>query len=118
MSSKDCSEVSVSTLQEINISLLQNGKPAKFCRQNHLNIHVLASSENNQPFYSIAVFFVCFTTLSEQNVPGKIQRFVAPDRSKMIHFKIGDPKSWNGGTAERRNSGKSPQIPKHGTGKG
>ena len=123
MSTKDFSEVSrincVSTLQEINISLLQNGKPAKFCRQNHMNIHVLASSENNQSFYSIVDFFVCFTTLSERNVPGKIQRFVAPDRSEMIHFKIGDPESRNGGTVERwkitpnpkrRNGGKSPQI--------
>ena len=54
------------------------------------------------PFIPLLIFFVCFTTLSERNVPGKIQRFVAPDRSKMIHFKIGDPKS--------RNGGKSPQI--------
>ena len=55
----------VSTLQEINI--LQNSKPAKFCQQNHTNI--LASSENNQCFYSIADFFVCFTTLSDRNAP-------------------------------------------------
>ena len=107
-------------MKEINI--LQNSKPAKFCRQNHMNIRVLASSGNNQSFYSIADFFVRFTTLSERNVPlqeEKIQRFVAPDRSKMIHFKIGNSKSRNGGTAEwwkitpnpkRRNGGKSPQI--------
>ena len=66
MSSKD-SEVSRSTLQEIN--LLQNSrKPAKFYLQNHMNIHVLAFSENNQSFYSIADFFVRFTALSERNV--------------------------------------------------
>ena len=64
MSSKDYSELST---QEIN--LLQNSrKPAKFCLQNHMNIHVLASSENNQSFYSIADFFVLFTALSERNV--------------------------------------------------
>ena len=54
-------------MQEINI--LQNSKPAKFCRQNHMNMHVLASSENNQSFYSIPEFFVRFTTLNERNVP-------------------------------------------------
>ena len=41
-------------MQEIII--LQNSKPAKFCRQNHMNIRVLASSYNNQFFYPIAVF--------------------------------------------------------------
>ena len=30
-------------------------------------MNILASSENNQPFYSIADFFVRFTTLSERN---------------------------------------------------
>ena len=71
MSLKDYSELSsincVSTLQEINL-LQNNSKPAKFCLQNHMNIHVLASSENNQSFYSIADFFVRFTALSERNV--------------------------------------------------
>ena len=62
MSSKDCSEVSdiklkfklhgVSTLQENKI--LHDSNPAKFCQQNHMNI--LASSENNQSFYSIVDF--------------------------------------------------------------
>ena len=54
----------MSTLQENKI--LQDSKPAKFCQQNHMNI--LTSSQNNQSFYSIADFFVPFTTLSEQNV--------------------------------------------------
>ena len=54
MSSKGCSEVkhvAVSTLQEKKYL----AKTAKFCQQNHMNI--LASLENNQSFYSIAVFF-------------------------------------------------------------
>ena len=84
-------------MQEINI--LQNSKAAKFCRQNHMNMHVLAFSENNQSFYSIADFFRSFYNVKRakrSTSRGKI-RFLAPDRSKMIHFKIGDPKSWNGG---------------------
>ena len=56
-------------------------KTAKFCQQNHMNI--LASLENNQSFYSIADFFVRFTTLSFTST-GKIRRFFAPDQSKMI----------------------------------
>ena len=65
MSSKGCSEVkqvAVSTLQEKKVSC----KTAKFCQQNHMN--VLASSENNQSFYSVPDFSVRFTTLSERNV--------------------------------------------------
>ena len=80
MSSKDCTEVkqvTVSTLQEKKISC----KTAKFCQQNHMNI--LASLENNQSFYSIADFFVRFTTLRFTSRV-KIQRFFAPDQSKMI----------------------------------
>ena len=56
-------------------------------------MNVLASSENNKSLYSIADFSVRFTTLSEQNVSlqaGKIQRFVAPDRSKMISLPDSD----------------------------
>ena len=52
---------------------------------------ILASLENNQSFYSIADFFVRFTTLSERNVSlqeEKIQRFVAPGQRKMISVKI------------------------------
>ena len=74
MSSKDCSEVSniklkfklhgVSTLQENRI--LHDSNQAKFCQQNHMNI--LASSENNQSFYSMLIFVVCFTTSSGRNV--------------------------------------------------
>ena len=54
---------------------------------------VLASSENNQSLYSIADFSVRFTTLSERNVSlqeEKIQRFVAPDRGKMISLPDSD----------------------------
>ena len=41
-------------MQEINI--LQNSKPVKFCRQNHMNMHVLAFSENNQSFIPLLIF--------------------------------------------------------------
>ena len=54
---------------------------------------VLASSENNQSLNFIADFSVRFTTLSERNVSlqeKKIQRFVAPDRSKMISLPDSD----------------------------
>ena len=47
-------------------------------------MNILASSENNQFFYSIADFFVRLTTISERNVSlqeEKKQRFVVPDRS-------------------------------------
>ena len=57
MSSKDFCEVS---------NIVQTSKLAKFCHQNCMN--VLAYSENNQSFYSIADFSVRFTTLSERNV--------------------------------------------------
>ena len=59
LSSKDYSAVTVailltgkgvSTLQE----KLQNSKPEKFCQQNKMN--------SRQSFYSIAEFFVRFTT--------------------------------------------------------
>ena len=48
----------VSTLQEINISLrlLQNSNPANFCPQNHMDIHALASSKNNQSFIPLLIF--------------------------------------------------------------
>ena len=65
----------MSKLQENNF--LQSSKLAKFCEQNCMN--VLASSENSQSLYSIA-----FTSR------GKIQRFVAPDRSKMISLPDSD----------------------------
>ena len=65
-------------MQEINI--LQNSKPAKFCRQNHMHMHVLAFSENNQSFYSIADFFVRFTTLRERNVPLQEEKYVSSRR--------------------------------------
>ena len=54
---KNCSEVrqvAVSTLQEKKY--LNHCKTAKFCQQNHMNIH--ASLENNKYFYSIADCFV------------------------------------------------------------
>ena len=83
LSSKGCSEVkqvAVSTLQEQNI--LQ--KQQSFFQQNHMNI--LASLENNQSFYSIAVFFVRLTILSERNVSFQEEKsiasyfhFIAPD---------------------------------------
>ena len=41
-------------------------------------MNILASLENNQSFYSIADFFVRFTTLSF-TLRGKIQRFIPPD---------------------------------------
>ena len=74
-------------MQENNI--LQNNKPAKFCQQNHMNI--LASSEKNQSFYSIADFFVRFTTLSERNVSLQEEKSnVSSCRIgvKWFHFKI------------------------------
>ena len=65
------------------ISCHMSGKPAKCCRQSHMNI--LGSSENNQSFYSIADLFVRFTTLGERNVLLQEEKSnVAPDRSKMI----------------------------------
>ena len=46
---------------------------------------ILASLENNQSFYSIADFFVRFTTSSERKVSLQGEKSnVAPDRSKMI----------------------------------
>ena len=48
-----------------------------------MNIHILASSENNQSFYSIADFFVRFTTLSERNVP------LQEEKSKVSSRRIG-----------------------------
>ena len=93
MSSKDCSEVNniklkfklngVSTLQENKI--LHDSNSAKFCQQNHMNI--LASSENNQSFYSIVDFCRLFYNVKRTKrftSRGKVQRFVAPDRSKMV----------------------------------
>ena len=63
MSVKDRSEVSniklkfklngVSTLQENKI--LHDSNPAKFCKQNHMDI--LTSSQNNLSFYSISNLF-------------------------------------------------------------
>ena len=100
--------------------VLQNSKAAKFCLQNHINIHVLTSSENDQSFYSIAIFFVRFTTLSKRNPPLHEEKSNVSSRCigvKTIRLKIGDPKSRNGGTAEwwkitpnpkRRNGEKSP----------
>ena len=55
------------------------------------------------PFIPLLICFVSFYNVKRakrSTSRGKIQRFVAPDRSKMIHFKIGDPKSRNGGTEE------------------
>ena len=43
-------------------------------------MNILASSENNQSFYSIAVFFVCFTTLSERNVSFQEEKSNVPSR--------------------------------------
>ena len=99
MSLKDCSEISniklkfklhgVPKLQQNKI--LHDSNPAKFCQQNHMNI--LASFENNQSFYSIVDFCRLF-----QNVKctkrftsrGKVQRFEAPDRSKMVSLQDSD----------------------------
>ena len=62
--------------------ILHDSKPAKFCQQNHMNI--LTSSHNKQFFYSIADFFVPFTTLSEQNV--SLQK----EKSNVSSRRIGD----------------------------
>ena len=99
MSSKDCSEVSniklkfklqgVSTLQENKI--VHDSNPAKFCQQNHMNM--LASSENNQSFYSIVDFCRLFYNVKwtkRFTSRGKVQRFVAPDRSKMVSLQDSD----------------------------
>ena len=118
MSSKDYSELSsincVSTLQEIN--LLQNSrKPAKFCLQNHMNIHVLASSENNQSFYSIADFFVRFTALSERNVSLQEEKSDVSLRRIGVKCFTSRSETLKAGTVEGRNGGKSLQILKPGT---
>ena len=54
-------------------------------------MNILTSSENNQPFYSIAGFFVRFTTLSERNVSLQEQNSNVSSRRigvKCFHFKI------------------------------
>ena len=117
MSSKEYSELSsincVSTQQEIN--LLQNSrKPAKFCLQNHTNIHVLASSENNQSFYSIADFFVHFTALSKQNVSLQEEKSDVSLRRIGVKGFTSRSATLKAGTVERWNGGKSLQILKHG----
>ena len=79
----------MSILQEINI--LEDNKPAKFCQQNYMDM--LTSSENNQSFYSIADFFLSFYNVKWAKrfiSRGNIQRFVAPDRSKMISLQDSD----------------------------
>ena len=99
MSSKDCSEVSniklkfqlhgVSTLQENRI--LHDSNPAKFSQQNHMN--TLASSENNQSFYSIIDFCHLFYNVKRMKrftSRVKVQHFVAPDRSKMVSLQDSD----------------------------
>ena len=54
-------------------------------------MNILASSENNQSFYSVADFFVRFTTLSERNVSLQEKNAnVSSHRNgvKCFHFKI------------------------------
>ena len=77
----------MSTLQENKIL----HDPAKFCQQDHMNI--LASSENNQSFYSIVDFCRLFYNvkwMKRFTSGGKVQRFVAPDRSKMVSLQDSD----------------------------
>ena len=77
----------VSTLQEKQYLPKQQFMPsAKCCKQNHMNTRLFDLS-----FCSIPVFFFFldpFTSLRERKrsllTTGKIQRFVAPGRSKMI----------------------------------
>ena len=75
----------VSTLQEKQYLSKQQIMPsAKCCKQNHMNTRLFDLS-----FFSIPVFFLDpFTSLRERKLSllttGKIQRFVAPGRSKMI----------------------------------
>ena len=71
MGSKDHSELSsincVSTLQEIN--LLQNSrKPAKFCLQNHMNIHVLPKDCSEFSNIKLKVKLNGVSTLQENKI--------------------------------------------------
>ena len=83
----------MSTLQENKILHDTDSNPAKFCQQDHMNI--LASSENNQSFYSIVDFCRLFYNVKwtkRFTSRGKVQRFVAPDRirSKMVSLQVSD----------------------------
>ena len=59
-------------------------------------MNILASSENNQSFYSIVDFSRLFYNVKSTKrftSRGNVQRFVAPDRSKMVSLQDCDSDS-------------------------
>ena len=84
LSSKDC-EGYVSKRRDNTASKTLSCKTTKM--QSFVNkiTGILASLQNNQSFYYIADFFVCLFVLHlEKRKRGKLQRVVAPDRTRMI----------------------------------